>query len=67
MSEMLHEGRIPLEQAEHEAVDKLIEKHPGAAVSMTRRDADNTGPLLVHVDDVTYVVQADGKTRKRAG
>ncbi len=63
---MLNEGRIQAEQAEHDAVDKLIEKHPDATVSITRRDENNTGPLLVHVDDDTYVVQADGKTRKQA-
>ncbi len=63
---MLGERRIPAEQAEHEAVDKLIAKHPDASVSMTRRDENETGPLLVHVDDDTYVVQADGKTRKQA-
>ncbi len=63
---MLGEGRIPAEQAEHEAVDKLIAKHPGAAVSLTRRDPDNSGALLVHVDDDTYTVAEDGKTRKVA-
>jgi hypothetical protein len=61
---VLSEGRIEAAQAEHDAVDNLIAKHPDASVSMTRRDEGNTGPLLVHVDDDTYVVTEDGKTRK---
>ncbi len=66
MSEMLHEGRIPLAEAEHAAVDKLIEKHPDASVSFSRRDPNESGPLVVGVGDDTYIVQADGKTRKQA-
>ncbi len=66
MSEMLHEGRIPLEDAEHAAVDKLIAKNPDTPVSFSRRDPGETGPLVVGVGDDTYIVQADGKTRKKA-
>ncbi len=63
---MLHPGRTNLEQAESEAVDKLMEKHPDATVSFTRRDAGESGPLLVSVDEDVYVVQPDGATRKKA-
>ncbi len=66
MSEMLHEGRIPLEDAEHAAVDKLITKNPDTPVSFSRRDPDESGPLVVGVGDDTYIVQIDGKTRKQA-
>ncbi len=66
MSEMLHEGRIPAEQAEHDAIDKLRATHPDAAISFSRRDPGETGPLVVDVDDDIYIVQADGKTRKQA-
>lgn len=62
---MLREGRLPLLAAEHAAVDKLIAKNPGAAVSMTRRDPGETGPLLVHVADDTYLVDPDGHARKQ--
>ncbi len=62
---MLSEGRIEAAQAEHLAVDKLIEKNPGIPVSFARRDPNESGPLLVHVGDTAYVVQADGKTRKQ--
>ncbi len=63
---MLGEGRIPAEQAEHEAIDKLIAKHPDTSVSFSRRDPNEQGPLVVGVGDDTYIVQADGKTRKQA-
>ena len=63
---MLQEGRLPLLAAEHDAVDKLIAKHPDAAVSFSRRDPGETGPLVVSVDEATYTVAADGKTRKKA-
>ncbi len=66
MSEMLHEGRIPLGDAEHAAVDKLIEKNPDTLVSFSRRDVGESGPLVVGVGDDTYIIQADGKTRKQA-
>lgn len=69
---MLHEGRLPLNEAEHAAVDKLIAKNQDlgadgrfAPVSFTRRDPEESGPLLVHVGDDTHVVTADGKTRKQ--
>lgn len=63
---MLHAGRAGVSEVESAAVDKLIEKNQEAAISFTRQDADLQGPLLVHVDESTYVVQPDGKTRKKA-
>jgi len=62
---MLHEGRLPLTPAEHDAVDTLISKNPGQDVSVTRRDPGETGPLLVHVDETTYVVDEHGRARKQ--
>ncbi len=67
MGEMLHEGRIPAEQAEHDAIDKLIADNPDASVSFSRRDPDETGPLIVDVDDDRYEVSADGTTVKQDG
>lgn len=64
MSEMLREGRIPLEQAEHEAVDKLIAEYPDDSVSVTRRDPGDTGPLLAAVGDKTWEISSDGKRKK---
>lgn len=62
---MLREGRIPLLAAEHDAVDRLIAKNPGVPLSLTRRDPGESGPLLVHVGDATYLVDATGKARKQ--
>lgn len=65
---MLREGRLPLLAAEHDAVDTLIAKNPGASVSLTRRDPGETGPLLVHVGDIEYQVDEHGqvsRNRKR--
>lgn len=57
---MLNASRIPLNEAEHQAVEELIAAHPGAAVSLTRRDPGEAGPVLVHVDASTFVVNEDG-------
>ncbi len=67
MSEMLQEGRIPLEQAEHDAVDKLIADNPGVPIGFTRRDSGETGPLLVTVDGTVYQVSAKGRVTKTDG
>jgi hypothetical protein len=58
---MLQEGRIPLSAAEHEAVDALIAANPGVPISLTRRDAGESGPLIVHVADGYYEVSSKGK------
>ena len=63
---MLSEGRIPLQQAEHDAIDKLIAKHKGAPVSFTRQDPGDLGPVVVYIGGDVYIVQADGKTKKKA-
>lgn len=62
---MLQEGRIPLTPAEHDAVDTLVAKNPGVAVSLTRRDPGESGPLLVHVGAATYLVDEHGRARKQ--
>lgn len=61
---MLQTGRAPMNEAENAAVDKLALEHEGKAMSLTRRDAGETGPLLVHVDDDSYEIAEDGKRRK---
>ena len=62
---LLLRGRIPLTSAEHDAVDALIAKNPNERVGLTRRDPGETGPLLVHVGDSAYVVDAAGHARKQ--
>ena len=57
-------GRLPLTAKETSAVDALIKAHPDEPVSMTRRDPDEKGPLLVHVGDTTHEVAKTGKTRE---
>ncbi len=64
MSEMLREGRIGLNDAEHAALDKLRGENEDAEISVTRKDTGETGPLLVHVGDDTYEVADDGKRKK---
>ncbi len=61
---MLHSGRIPLNDDEHAALDKLRAENPDAGISATRKDPGDTGPLLVHVDDDTYQIAEDGKRKK---
>ncbi len=64
---MLGEGRIPAEQAEHDAIDKLIADNPAAQVSFSRRDPGETGPLIVDIGGDEYEVSADGTTVKQDG
>lgn len=61
---MLSAGRLPLTEAESDAVDVLRAQNPEAAVSFTRRNPDETGPLLVHVGDDTYEIDGNGKAEK---
>ncbi len=61
---MIEEGRIQMNQAEVKAVDKLAGEHPGQSLSLTRRDPNETGPLLVHQGDTTYEIADDGKRKK---
>jgi hypothetical protein len=61
---MISEGRIPLNGAERKAVDKLMHERDGAAISLTRRDPGDTGPVLVHVDNDTYQIDETGHRKK---
>lgn len=61
-------GRIPLNKAEHAAVDKLAAKseHADAQISLTRRDPGNTGPVVVHVDGIgEWHIDEHGKAAKQ--
>ncbi len=60
MSEMVQEGRMPLNDAESAAIDAL-----GAdVVGFTRTEPGETGPLHVTVGDDVYEVAEDGTTVK---
>lgn len=39
-------------------------EHEGKAITLTRRDPGETGPLLVHVDDQTWEIAENGKRKK---
>lgn len=52
---MLHEGRIPLTDAESEAVANLEAEH-GPCEGLTRRDPGETGPVLVTIAGQVYEV-----------
>jgi len=56
---LISEGCIPLTEAESEAIDKLLDLHIVAA-TLTRRDPGESGPVLVHLGDATFVVDEDG-------
>lgn len=60
---MLYPERLPLSEAESQAVDDLIAANPDEQVSLTRSEPGDTGPLLVHVGDESYLVGEDGSTR----
>jgi hypothetical protein len=61
---MLSEGRLPLSDAEHQAVDKLQGEHPDESVTVTRRDPGETGPLVAQVGDDSWEIGEDGKRKK---
>lgn len=61
---MLSHGRIPHTEAEGEAIARLQAKH-GEQATLTRRDRGDTGPLLVHIGEETWLVGEDGKTAKQ--
>lgn len=62
---MLESGRIPMNSAEHAAVEKLIAEKGGSAsvVSVSRVEPGEQGPLVVQLDELQYLVLADGTTR----
>lgn len=62
----VYAGRIPMRDAEHAAVDRLIARHNGSPGCLTRRDLGNSGPLLFHIDGVTYEIAASGRAKKVA-
>ncbi len=65
---MLQEGRMPLNEAEHAAIDALIAEHGGEAVrSFTRTEPGETGPICVTVGEDEYEVAEDGTTVKLDG
>lgn len=64
---MLIPGRLPLNEAESAAVDKLFAEQPAdQSHTLTRRDPGETGPLLVHIGDSTWEIDEDGKRKKVA-
>lgn len=56
-------GWKPHQKGELEAIRKLKDEHPDKPLTVTRRDPGETGPLLLHVGDETFVV-VKGKLRK---
>jgi len=52
---MLHMGRIPLTEAESEAIARLEAEH-GPYTGLTRRDPDERGPVLVTIGDEVHEV-----------
>ncbi len=53
---MLHEGRMPLNDAESEAIDALGDQ----VRSFTRTEPGESGPLHVTVGDGVYELAEDG-------
>lgn len=62
----LQPGRIPMTDTETKALDALIEEH-GAARSLTRRDPEETGPVIVDFDGRRFQIDANGRKRDLNG
>lgn len=56
---MLFPGRIPLNAAETAALDELLAQSSGS-VTITRRDPNDSGPVLVQLEDATWLINEDG-------
>lgn len=52
-------SRLPMMPKETAAVESLTADHLGEPISLTRRDPGETGPLLAHVGDKTYLIDGD--------
>ena len=63
---MIHPERIPHNDAEGAAIDKLLAEHEGEQASFTRRDPGETGPLVISFDggEDTWEIAEDGKRKK---
>ncbi len=61
---MLEEGRLPLNAAEHDAVEQLIGEH--GPVSISRSEPGETGVLIVQAAGRTWRVQENGDTEEEA-
>lgn len=55
----LEPGRITMTEAEHARLDELLAGRTG---SVARRDAGETGPLVVHVDGETHLIDTGEET-----
>lgn len=60
---MLSAGRLPLNEAEHQAAEKLIADHAGKSASLTREGET----LQVQIGDDIWHIGSDGKRRKQKG
>ena len=58
---MLYPGRLPGEDAEHAAVDKLLAEHPGEQGSITREGET----MIVQIADDIWEIAQDGTTKKQ--
>lgn len=62
---MLEQGRLPMTENEQAGLDRLLARNGGTLISLTRRDPGESGPLLAHVDDDTYEIDAEGHYQKQ--
>lgn len=53
---VIEPGRIPMSETESAAVDELL---AGRSGTITRRDPNESGPLLVEVDGDTHLIDGE--------
>jgi hypothetical protein len=61
LPEMIESGHIDVSEDERAALDELLEGKDVSA-TVTRRDPGETGPLLVHIGSVTFVIDGSKTT-----
>lgn len=61
--QLMDNSRIPMTSGEEKAVDALIAGNAGAAISFSRRDPGETGPVVVQINNAVYEVGERGEVR----
>lgn len=62
---MLRSGRIPHNDAEGAAINKLLARRQDENATLTRRDPGETGPIVVTIGDDIWHVHETGRTVKQ--
>ena len=61
---MINECRLPMSESENMTVHNLMREYEGESVSLTRRDPNESGPVLAQIGDMTWEIDESGLKKK---